>query len=168
MTDEVNAKVTIDIPIQEAWEKLRDLSLAHNYVPGLVRVEMLTEQKEGVGASRRVYQGKKRYLEETVEEWNEGEGFLIRLHKGDKPAPPFKQAWFRYELSDQGATQTVFTARMIYELPWGGFGRFLDKILLHRIMQGVISDVAVAMKLFYESGERTTPEKLKKYKAANK
>ncbi len=35
-------------------------------------------------------------------------------------------------------------------------------------MQGVISDVAIAMKLYYESGEPTTPEKLKQHKAASK
>jgi hypothetical protein len=168
MTDEVNARATIDMPRQQAWEKLRDLTLAHNYVPGLVKVELTTEQKEGVGASRKVFQSETRYIEETVEEWNEGEGFLIRLHKGDKPAPPFKQAWFRYQLEDQGENQTLFTASMIYELPWGGFGRLLDKLLLGRIMRKVIGDVALAMKLYYESGEKTTPARLKQYKAAHK
>ena len=164
MTDEVNATVVIDIPRQQAWEKLQDLSLAANYVPGLVKVELSTEQTTGVGASRRVYQSGGRYIEETVEEWHEGEGFLIRLHKGDKPAVPFKRAWFRYHLEDQDAMHTVFTATMIYELPWGGFGRFLNTVALKRIMKNVIGDVATAMKLYYESGEPTTPERLKQYK----
>lgn len=168
MTDEVNATVVIDIPRQQAWNKLQDLTLAANYVPGLVKVELSTEQTTGVGASRRVYQSASRYIEETVEEWQEGEGFLIRLHKGDKPAVPFKRAWFRYHLQEQDAGHTAFTASLIYELPWGAFGRFLNAMALKRIMKNVIGDVATAMKLYYESGEPTTPEKLKQYKADNK
>lgn len=164
MTTEVKAQVIIDLPLQQAWEKLRDLSLAHNYVPGLVKVELTTEQREGVGASRKVYQSESRYIEETVEEWNEGEGFLIRLHKGDKPAPPFKQAWFRYHFEPQGADKTLFVASMKYEMPWGAFGRFLDGLLISRITKKVIGDVAISMKLYYESGEKTTPARLKQFK----
>lgn len=168
MPQEVTDKVIINMPRKEAWEMLRDLSLAHNYVPGVARVAMTTEHKEGVGASRKVFQGANKFIEETIEEWNEGEGFLLRLHKGDKPAPPFKQAWFRYQLEDQGTEQTHFSASLIYELPWGGFGHFLDKLMLNKIMRGTISDVAIAMKLYYESGEPATPDKLKEYKAASR
>jgi hypothetical protein len=168
MTAEVSAKVIIDIPHQAAWNKLRDLTLAVNYVPGLVKVEMSGDQREGVGASRKVYQAASRYIEETVEQWHEGEGFLIRLHRGDKPAAPFKRAWFRYCIAEQDAHSTLFTASLIYELPWGLFGRLLDRLVLHRIMQNVIRDVALSMKLYYESGEATTPAKLKRYKAANR
>jgi hypothetical protein len=34
-------------------------------------------------------------------------------------------------------------------------------------MRKVIEDVALAMKLYYESGEPTTPDKLKQYKATH-
>jgi hypothetical protein len=167
MTDQVEAQVTIDIPQAEAWEKLRDLSLAANYVPGLVKVELSTPQSTGVGASRKVYQAGGRYIDETVEEWRDGEGFLLRLHHGDKPAAPFKRAWFRYDLATLDAAHTRFTASLIYELPWGGLGRVVNKLLLRRIMRKVIEDVALAMKLYYESGEPTTPDKLKQYKATH-
>jgi Polyketide cyclase / dehydrase and lipid transport len=168
MTEEVTDRVIIDMPKKDAWQKLRDLSLAHNYVPGVVGVEMTTELTEGVGASRKVYQGTNKFIEETIEEWKEGAGFLLRLHLGDKPAPPFKRAWFCYLLEDHTDEQTRFTASLIYELPWGGFGRFLDKLMLNRVMQRVISDLAIAMKLYYESGEPTTAEKLKRHKAASR
>jgi hypothetical protein len=42
MTNEVTAEVIIELPRQDAWTTLRDLSLAANYVPGLARVEMST------------------------------------------------------------------------------------------------------------------------------
>ena len=64
MTQEVNADTIIDIPVSKAWEKLRDLSLAHNYVPGIVKTELVSEQREGVGASRYVYRNAKSYIQD--------------------------------------------------------------------------------------------------------
>ena len=166
MTQEVSTSVVIDIPREQAWAKLRDISLPHNYVPGIVKTEIVSDNTEGIGASRYVYRNARSYIQETVEEWNEGHGFLIRLHKGDKPAPPFKLAWFRYQLDDQGEDRTLFTASMIFELPWGPLGAFLEKRMAG-IVKKTIADVACSMKLFYETGEPTTPAALKEFRAQN-
>ncbi|MEZ5568037.1 MAG: SRPBCC family protein [Halioglobus sp.] len=160
MTQSVASSVIIDLPRSQAWERLRDISLAHHYVPGIVRTEVITEQREGVGASRYVYSGPKKYIQETITEWREGEGFLIRLHKGDKPAPPFRSASFRYLLEDAGPGKTRFTASLTYTLPWGGLGRWLEKRLAG-FVERTMADVALAMKLYYETGEPTTPAALK-------
>ena len=165
MTQEATASIVIDLPRQRAWEKLRNISLAHHYVPGIVRTEVVSEQTEGVGASRYVYRSARAWIQETVEEWDEGEGFLIRLHKGDKPAPPFRAAWFRYAFSDEGTDQTRFTATLIYELPWGALGRWLER-KLSGFVQGTLRDITCSMKLYYETGEPTTPAALKAYKAS--
>ena len=163
MAQQVSSQVIINIPRAAAWEKLRDISLAHNYVPGIVKTEIVSEHTTGVGASRYVYRNRRSYIQETVEEWHDGTGFLIRLHKGDKPAPPFKSAWFRYELADHDTDSTRFTASMKYELPWGAFGSWLEK-KLQKLIAATIADVATAMKLYYETGEPTTAAALKRYK----
>ena len=163
MAQQVSSQVIINIPRAAAWEKLRDISLAHHYVPGIVKTEIVSEHTTGVGASRYVYRNRRSYIQETVEEWHDGTGFLIRLHKGDKPAPPFKSAWFRYELADHDTDSTRFTASMKYELPWGAFGSWLEK-KLQKLIAATIADVATAMKLYYETGEPTTAAALKRYK----
>ena len=165
MTREVSAQVVIDLPREQAWDKLRDISLAHNYVPGIVKTEIVSEQPTGVGASRYVYRNSKSYIQETVEEWDEERGFLIRLHRGDKPALPFKNAWFRYELEDQGTQKTLFTASMKFELPLGVLGGWLEK-KLEKFVAATISDVAISMKLYYETDQPTTRSALKTYKAS--
>ncbi len=166
MPQEVSSQVTIDIPQAEAWAKLKDLSLAHNYVPGLMDTRIVSQQREGVGTSRYVYRSAKNYIQETVTDWRDGEGFTIRLHKGDKSAPPFKEAWFRYELEPLGAHQTHFTASLGYTMPWGGFGDWLGKHM-QSLVAKTVADVAIAMKLYYETGEPTTPSALKAYKASD-
>jgi hypothetical protein len=164
MSQEVSARVFIDVPLSAAWEKLRDISLAHNYVPGIVNTVIVSKQTEGVGASRYVYRNKQSYIQETVEEWQEGKGFLIRLHRGDKPAPPFRKAWFRYTLAEHGPGQTQFTASLRYEMPWGRPGAWLGAKMAG-FVRSTINDVAIAMKLYYETGTPTTRAALKAYKA---
>jgi hypothetical protein len=166
MAQHVTAQAIIGLPREQAWEKLCDISLAHHYVPGLVRTDVVTERREGVGASRYVYRNAKSYIQETVTEWQEGEGFRIRLHKGDKPAAPFREAWFRYHLADAGDDRTLFTASMDFSLPWGALGRWLERRLAG-LVQSTIADVALSMKLYYETGEPTTPAALKAAKSAS-
>ncbi len=165
MTQMVSEQLVLDMPRSEAWEKLRDISRAHNYVPGIVNTVIVGEQDEGVGASRYVYRNATSHIQETVVEWSEGTGFLIRLHRGDKPPPLFRQAHFRYQLEDQGARKTLLTTSLEYELPWGALGRWLERKMA-AIVQRNIADVALAMKLYYESGEPTTPAMLKACKLA--
>jgi hypothetical protein len=163
---EVNAQVVINLPLDEAWEKLRDISLAHNYVPGIVKTEIVSERHEGVGASRYVYRNAKSYIQETVEEWDTGRGFLLRLHRGDKPAPPFRNAWFHYQLTEQGPEQTLLCASLTFELPWGKLGAWLENKMAGAV-RNIVSDVALAMKLYYETGEPVTAAALKASKSAH-
>ncbi len=164
MTHEVHAQTQIDLPLTEAWTRLRDISLAHHYVPGIIRTEIVSEQTEGVGASRYVYRSPRSYIQETVEEWQEGKGFLIHLHRGAKPAPPFRDAWFRYALEDGGDGKTLLTTSLIYEMPWGRLGAWLGG-KMSGFVQTTINDVALSMKLYYETGTPTTAAALKAYKA---
>lgn len=163
MSQEVSARILIDLPLSRAWAKLRDISLAHHYVPGIVKTVIVSEQSEGVGASRYVYRNGTSYIQETVEEWQEGKGFLIRLHKGDKAAAPFRSASFRYTLTEHSAAQTEFTATLTYAMPWGRLGAWLGAKMA-KVVQSTIADVALSMKLYYETGVPTTAAALKAYK----
>ena len=165
MTRTVSAEATIDMPRSQAWEKLSDISLAHNYVPGIIKTVIVSDRKNGEGASRYVYRNGRSYIQETVVAWDEGHGFLLRLHRGEEPAPPFRAASFRYQLADMGQHSTLFTASFEFELPWGKLGRWLEK-RMEKIVQATIAVVATAFKLYYETGQPTTSAALKAYKAA--
>ena len=68
MSSEATARVVMNVPREQAWQTLKDLGQAHNYVPGIIKTEVTTEKKTGVGASRKVYQSETRGLDETVVE----------------------------------------------------------------------------------------------------
>ncbi len=155
------SNIMCNIPAEKAWGKLRDISTAHLYVPGLSKSKITTDKKEGVGASRRVY-GKHGVLDETITEWKEGKGFTIRLHKGDKPAVPFKEAHFSYRIDKIDDKRCKLTTTMIYDMPWGGFGKLLNSLFFARIVRGNIRDVVLSMKNYYETGKATTEADMKK------
>ena len=118
----VEASTELAMPRARAWEILRDLGIAHRYVPGLVRTEIRSMQTQGVGATRRVYRAKGEGLDETVVDWVDGHGFLLRLHKPDGTAPaPFAAASFRYRLDDVPghAGHARMTIALDYEPRWG-------------------------------------------------
>jgi len=152
------AEVIVNMPRDQVWQRLRDLTKAHYYVPGLKDCRMTTEQKEGVGASRKVYTSSGMVMDETVAEWNEGSGFIIRLHNGDGPPPPiFTQARFHYILEDAPNGQTLFKPTMTYTIKFGVLGRILDSLLLNMIIKGTMKKVGLGLKQYYETGKPSNP-----------
>lgn len=161
----ISSRIPLALSRTDAWQKLQDISLPHNYVPGIIKTEIKTDQKTGVGASRLVFQNETKSLDETVLEWNEGWGFVIRVHQGDKGAPPpFKELNFEYGLEEEGG-QVYLHNRMSYTPAWGFLGALLDKLVLTKAIGGSLRDVTLAQKLFYETGQPTTAEALSQKKS---
>lgn len=145
------------LPREAAWQKLRDLSVAHHYVPGLTGTEIRTALKEGVGASRRVFQGGGRWLDETVTEWAEGQGFEIRLHRAEQGmVAPFREASFRYWLEDAGPSTTRLVLTLSYSLRWGVFGALLERLAMGRGVSANLRDVALGLREYYLTGAPVT------------
>lgn len=151
------AAVTVQasLSLEQAWQKLEDFSTPHNYVPGIVRTAIVSEVKKGVGAHRRVYDEDGDFLEETVIEWNDGQGFVIKLHDGDQPMAPFERAQFRYQLAQQGQ-DTQIALSLAFEMPWGGFGQAIGNWIILPVMEGRLIQVAAGMKHYYETGTVAT------------
>ena len=158
METTVATEILVELPREQVWQRLRDLSIAHHYVPGLTGTRIMTAQTEGIGTSRQVFQRGMGALDETVIEWNEGYGFVLRLHKGERSLPPFKQARFVYAIADAGPGRTWFRPAMTYELPWGWFGQLLDRALLQRISRRTLNQVAASFKQYYETGVPSNPQ----------
>ncbi|WP_433769872.1 SRPBCC family protein [Pseudomonas putida] len=146
--------VLLDLNLPAAWAKLRDLSLAPHYVPGLTGCQFHPGAREGVGASRRVLRKGGQYLDESVVQWREGAGFELRLHKGGNDSPfPFRQASFSYGLQPQG-NGTRITLQMHYSLRGG---RLMER-LLGKAFDKVVRQIAENLKAYYETGRTQNPD----------
>lgn len=161
----VSAEFEVELSMADAWERLRDLSRPDMYVQGLTAVELTTEQRQGVGASRRVTQGKSFKLDETVTEWQEGKGFTLRLHRGEKAAIPLLPAhFFDYGLREAEG-RVYLHNQMRYQVGLGFLGALLDKLVLRRVLRSQLRDVTLAQKIYYETGQKVTADILKSAKA---
>lgn len=157
MTNTARAEILVDLPREQVWARLRDLSVAHHYVPGLTDTRITTEQREGVGTSRKVYQKGMAPLDETVVEWTEGYGFVLRLHQGDKAPLIFEEAHFSYVLEEVGPNATRFKPSLTYTVKWGAFGRLLDKLFMNGTSRGMLEKLARSFKQYYETGRPSNP-----------
>jgi uncharacterized protein YndB with AHSA1/START domain len=157
MPSTVTYEVHIAVPRADVWAGLRDLSRAPRYVPNLTGSEFTTDQHEGVGTSRRVFQVKGQPLDETVVEWDDGYGFKLRLHNGDKPPAPFKEGWFDYRIADAPDGGTYFRPALIYSIGGGIFGTLMDVLLVRGFARKNLRAVGENFKRHYETGEITNP-----------
>lgn len=158
--------VTAALPKADAWTLLSDFSLAHNYVPGITRTEIVSAAQQGVGAHRRVYDEQGDFLEETIIDWREGAGFIIRLHDGETPLAPFQRAEFVYALAENGAATTDIELALIFEMPWGWLGDTVAEWIIVPLMEDNLVQVAAGMKVFYETGLPATDENRQREAAA--
>lgn len=141
--------VLLDLSRPAAWAKLRDLSLAPHYVPGLTGCQFHPGAREGLGASRRVFRKGGQWLDETVVQWQEGVGFVLILHKASAGAPfPFREACFSYTLQAEGDV-TRITTQMSYSLRGGR----LVEGLLGKAFNKVVREIAENLKACYETGK---------------
>lgn len=153
-------EVVIDLPRAKVWEKLRDISQAHNYVPGIIKTVVTTDKTEGVGASRRVV-SRVMALDETIVQWCEGKGFRIKLHQGKKSPAMFKEAYFTYTISDTEDGKTKLITAMDYIMPFGPIGRIATNLILQGVVYSNIRDVALSAKSYYETGNKPKKSVLK-------
>ena len=135
--------VNLQMSPEEAWNKLKDLSLAPLYVPGVKSMEFVTRKKEGKGAARIVYP---QNLKEEVITWKPGREVLLRLSKkGSESFFPFKKAVFRYSLEETGTT--FMKLSLEYEPILGKLGH----LFFGGIIQKRITKTAESLKQYYEN-----------------
>lgn len=154
-SERVTVEVTVEISPTQAWSFMSDFSIAHKYVPGIVKTEVLQGPTTGVDAHRLVFNKSGKAIEETVIQWTEGAGFNIRLHQGNKPLVPFKYAQFNYQMSKIDDESTLVQLAMIFEMPWGLIGRVLNRLIFRPVIEKRLIGIAAGLKSFYESADES-------------
>ncbi|WKD49020.1 SRPBCC family protein [Microbulbifer spongiae] len=149
----ISVSCVANVSAEKAWEKMRDLSKPHFYVPGVTGAVIISTQKEGIGTSRRIFSSRAPLIE-TVTAWNEGRGFTLKLHSddGDGIPPLFKKASFQYALEPLSKYQTRLTNCMNFEMKWGKLGHLLSGLIM-RSMRQMQENIITAQKEYYETGK---------------
>jgi len=139
----------------DVWTRLRDLRTARHYVTGVTAIELNTAQREGVGASRKVFMKGRPPVDETVIAWEDGRAITMKIHNGDRAPAPFKWAKFQYVIEDAPGGQTRVLGTFSYEMAWGFFGRMFDALAVRPAIARTHAVLGANMKEFYETGQAT-------------
>lgn len=151
---EIVAERELAVPLSSAWERMRDLSIAHHYVPGASATEIRTREKTGLGTVRRVHGSAGRWVDETVMQWSEGEGFLLcvhRSHLGRLP-PPIESVWFRYAVKKSELKDRCYVRLVFYYQLRGGVFVAVFRPLLHAMFRANLDRILRRLKMYYEIG----------------
>jgi len=157
----VEKQIMINLPFSDSWEKVSDISLAHNYIPNVESIEIITSQKKGVGASRKAYLEKgNKVVDETVIEWNDGVSFTLQLDIAGKRALPwYNKFHFRYHI-EEADHKTLFRPAILYQ-PRSNFMLGLQKKIHHCALGKELRVICMSMKSYYETGQPTSKAHLK-------
>ncbi len=96
-------------------------------------------------------------VDETAVAWEDGHGFTLKIHDGDKPAAPFKWATYQYRIDDAPGGHTAVRMVFAYEMGLGLFGRILDRLVVRPSIERSNVAVAANMKTYYETGQPANP-----------
>lgn len=143
-----SVSLIIEQPQYAVWEVISDLAHGDNYVSDLQSISLQPGIATGVGATRRVLASDGRELDETVTQWQEGEGFTLRLHNGERAPFPFDQASFEYRLDAMSAEATAVHLSLVYRPRYGVLGQFLNDLVLASAVEKQVMGVASGLKRY--------------------
>lgn len=150
---ELKDEIRIAAPKQRVWQTLADLGGIHHFHPGLKDSYYLSDERDGVGASRRCELELAGQLDERVVEWVEGEVLALDI-VGTRGMPPLRDSGGRFSLREEG-DDTVVALTLRYEVGLGVLGPIIDALMMRRQFERTVPAVLRGLKRHVES--RTTP-----------
>jgi ribosome-associated toxin RatA of RatAB toxin-antitoxin module len=139
----------IDADIDTVWAQITDVTALENWHPGVREVDLLSEAKTGVGATRRCnfYDGSD-VREEVIE--SGPHAMRIRITGFKAPMKHFESAW-SVRSTDSGATQ--LTVQMEYEMKFGVLGTVMNLLVVQGRMPRLIGKVLRGLDRHIATGE---------------
>jgi ligand-binding SRPBCC domain-containing protein len=138
--------IRIDAPKERVWATLAALDALERYDPGVARSEIISEERQGLGAERRCDLAPGGWLKERVREWRPSESLAFELFDCTLPVRRLRHS---YTLVEERGT-TVVTQRMEYELKLGMLGRLLDRLVVRRKWDAGIKGFFAGLKRHIE------------------
>ncbi len=144
----ISHEIRIDAAKENVWAAIADLGGIEKFHPGVKKSYYLSEQREGVGASRRCELKPFGAVDERAIEWKDGEWITLEIYGGEK-APPFKSAIGVMSVEEVGGA-TIARLALDYELKFGPLGRMMDRLLVRRQFKKVVPAILVGLKRYVE------------------
>jgi ligand-binding SRPBCC domain-containing protein len=144
-------EVRIAAPLTQVWDVLADLEAVQSYNPKVATARVISEQRNGVGASRRCELKPKGWMEERVWEWNPMHSIGLEISASDWPIRFMK---WRTTLEENGDA-TIVRQSLDYQLKFGFFGAILNALVMRRMMDRNLREVFTCLQQHVEKTATT-------------
>ena len=140
-------------PVADVWQQLSNLSQVQHYVPFVNGSNITTNQKTGEGVQRIVWLENQRTVQEQVTEWDDGQGYVLRLNDVSFFLP-FHDMETRYHIDpdDEQGLQTDLAITLTVRPRFGLLGQWLLTPWITPRLQQQLDELADGMKYFLETG----------------
>ncbi|MBI4491714.1 MAG: SRPBCC family protein [Chloroflexi bacterium] len=144
----IAGEIRIQAPRERVWDVLADIGAVANYHPGVARAYYVSEEREGIGATRRCELYPNGSIDETVTAWRPGESYTIEMVRS---TAPFKQvvAWLGVR---PVGNETAVRLAVKYTLKFGLVGLLMDRLLVRRNFTKMVPAVLAGLKYHIETG----------------
>lgn len=138
--------VRIEAPVEAVWKALADLAAVQHYNRMVASARVVSDMREGVGATRRCELKPKGWVEERVWEWSPPRAIGLEVAVSTWPVVFMK---WRTEIQAEGRG-TVVSQELSYKMKFGPLGALMDALMMRRKLDKGIAEVFDDLKRFVE------------------
>ncbi len=143
--------LTINAPSSKIWEALSDFSNIQMFHPNVQDVDQLSEVDRGVGAARRCnfYSGGSAV--EKITAWDdERQSFTCTVTELVAPIKDITSSMWVEEIDPHRSKVHI---EMEYTPKWGIFGKILNVLVLHFVLQSTFKKVLTGLQTHLKTGK---------------
>lgn len=144
-------EIRIDAPVEAVWKAVADLAAVQHWNPMVAPARYVSEQREGVGASRHCELKPKGWVEERVWDWNPPHAIGLEVTASEWPIVFMK--WKTELQKDSDVTR--MSQAMTYKVKFGPLGALMDVFMIRRMLNKGISEAFEALKRYVVGGLRS-------------
>lgn len=140
--------IVINASTDQIWSILTDLELLEKTDPTVKTATLISENKTGINAKRKVLlQDGKNWFEEKIVIFNPNKELVYQLTDCSFPIKSLKHTYSFQKLEDQTKVQQV----MEYKVKFGLLGVILDKFMIGKQFNSGINKFLIGLKNYAES-----------------
>jgi ribosome-associated toxin RatA of RatAB toxin-antitoxin module len=144
----IHNEITLNASIDKIWTMLTDLELLDQYDPTVKKSTLLSSEKTGIGAKRKVQMlDGKNWFDEKVTVFKPNEALTYQLTDCSFPIAGLKHSYSFEKVGNQTKVKQV----MEYTVKFGLFGKFLDAVMIRKQSDSGIKKFFAGLKSYAET-----------------
>lgn len=144
----IHNEITVNASIDKVWTMLTDLELLDKYDPTVKKSTLLSSEKTGIGAKRKVHMlDGKNWFDEKVTVFKPNESLTYQLTDCSFPIKGLQHSYSFEKIGNQTKVKQV----MQYTVKFGLLGKLLDSLVIRKQSDKGIKKFFSGLKSYVES-----------------